>query len=981
MQHKARLHLLGLILAAASAGASASILIQHPPVMARATDAASLLRARDMARLGNYRGAIGQLDRIATEQVPLDYRESQEFLYLLGTSLYATDDPRCADVLEKYLSGFAASADARQARLSLGDYHFYAHQWADALATYDGVDLSSLDADSRALYTYRKALCLVCLDRPEEARPLFKSIADNKEFALAALYYDAYIDYTRGNDSQALAKFTRVADRMQDSDGAAPAAGMAPRYYIAQILFRQGDWENAANTAHNLLRRQEYPELADDTRRVLGLARYKLGDLTSARGPLEAYVTAAGSEATPDAVYALGACEYAAGDLDAAQDRFSRVAHLDDAVGQGASLYLGQIEAARRNPSAAAIYFEKAYRMGYDPKVAETALYDYVAARSEGGGVPFDSSVEMLRQFITRFPDSEYAPAIERHLAQLCYSAGDYDAALKAIDAIRNPSGADRLMQQKILYAAGTSALSAGEASRAEQLLTRCINVRGGDSSVTTQARIWLGDALYAAGKYADAEKSYAAAASAGNAGSNSALLQYDLGYSRMMLNKFPQAATAFRQALADKGELNSALRRDARMRLADCRYYTGDYDGALTEYASLRSEGADADYASYRHAQIRGLRGDISGKIAELEALIKNFPSSTRMPDILTELADTYATAGDNTKAAEAYSGILDRYPVDAGAPRAALGKASALMAAGRDDDAVEAYEALMMKWPASDEARTADNELRKYFAANHRIDEYASFVRTVPGFSVDAAQLDDLAYSQAENDYLDNPASIRPIQDYITRYPTGRHLADAYSIFADHLYDTGDTERAYLGYLELERRGGQEYIARAYTGIMRTAPDAETRLTYARRLRSLGGVTADALEEASIYEAEALLSSGSASERAQGRRSLEAIAANPHSAAGARSNVMLAESLLAEGKPQEALDMMEEFTSSGSPQQYWVARGFITLADAYTALGKDYLAREYLTSLRDNYPGDEADIREMIARRLSSTSKTTTK
>ena len=61
-----------------------------------------------------------------------------------------------------------------------------------------------------------------------------------------------------------------------------------------------------------------------------------------------------------------------------------------------------------------------------------------------------------------------------------------------------------------------------------------------------------------------------------------------------------------------------------------------------------------------------------------------------------------------------------------------------------------------------------------------------------------------------------------------------------------------------------------------------------------------------------------------------------------------------------------------MEEFTDTGTPHQYWLARGFIALADAYRGLGQTSLAREFLSSLEENYPGDEADIKSMISSRL---------
>lgn len=78
------------------------------------------------------------------------------------------------------------------------------------------------------------------------------------------------------------------------------------------------------------------------------------------------------------------------------------------------------------------------------------------------------------------------------------------------------------------------------------------------------------------------------------------------------------------------------------------------------------------------------------------------------------------------------------------------------------------------------------------------------------------------------------------------------------------------------------------------------------------------------------------------------------------------------LGEYLLKQNRIDEVLPLMEEFTSSGSEKLYWVARGFIVMADAYTARGDKYMAKEYLQSLRRNYPGKEADIKQAIEQRL---------
>ena len=61
------------------------------------------------------------------------------------------------------------------------------------------------------------------------------------------------------------------------------------------------------------------------------------------------------------------------------------------------------------------------------------------------------------------------------------------------------------------------------------------------------------------------------------------------------------------------------------------------------------------------------------------------------------------------------------------------------------------------------------------------------------------------------------------------------------------------------------------------------------------------------------------------------------------------------------------------QALTSSGTPHRYWLARGFVLMSDIYAEKGKKFEAKEYLEALRDNYPGNEADIHDMIETRLS--------
>ena len=53
-------------------------------------------------------------------------------------------------------------------------------------------------------------------------------------------------------------------------------------------------------------------------------------------------------------------------------------------------------------------------------------------------------------------------------------------------------------------------------------------------------------------------------------------------------------------------------------------------------------------------------------------------------------------------------------------------------------------------------------------------------------------------------------------------------------------------------------------------------------------------------------------------------------------------------------------------------TPHTYWLARSFITLADVYYKQGNVAQARDYLQSLKSNYPGKEKDIFNDIETRL---------
>ena len=156
-----------------------------------------------------------------------------------------------------------------------------------------------------------------------------------------------------------------------------------------------------------------------------------------------------------------------------------------------------------------------------------------------------------------------------------------------------------------------------------------------------------------------------------------------------------------------------------------------------------------------------------------------------------------------------------------------------------------------------------------------------------------------------------------------------------------ADNLYRAGDREGALEVYRRLETSGIEDLYPTAVMGIARTSDDASETAAYAAKAATLSGLTAAELAEAQSLQAGAIAA-------AEGER------------------------LLAAGKAAEAEEALTQAVEAGNTENYWLARIYILLADAYSAQDKDYLSKLYIESLRDNYPGKEQDIMRMINDRL---------
>ena len=961
-----------------------------------------LTRAEKMYNDHNYKGSLDQLSHLRGALLTPDEAEQAAWVTALATM--RAYGPAAAEAqLEAFERDYPASLRRQEARLRLGDCKLEASV-SDALAIYKDIDAAALSGALQRELAYKQAYCYVQLGEFDEARTRFERLSGDKAYGSASRFYLGYIAYSAGDFAAAEAQFA-TTDKTT-------APGNMADYYLAQIYYKRGDWSRASQMATALLRRTDIaPQYEAEATRIAGETAYRQGKSGEAMKMLNKYMSMV---ETPElsALYIVGLDKYMRGDYGKAVELLRPVTQGNDAMAQSAYLYIGQALAKDGDTSAALMAFEKALRMDYDLSVQEAAYYNYAVAKMTGAKVPFGSTAATFEDFLRRYPNSRYAPEVQSYIVTGYLTDDDYEGALGAIRRMSAPTDEVLGAKQRILYTLGLRSMGAGRDAEAVDYLKQAEALKGYDAAIGAETSLTLGEAMYRTGDY-DGAVTRLNEYLNGSYGSerNRAVARYDLGYARFARKEYGTAEVSFNKVVSSGKLLGHEVVADAYNRLGDIKYMSKDFSAASELYGKAYKENEKAgDYALFMQALMKGYNRDHKGKIAGLKRLEQEFAQSTLMPDALLEMTESYIQLGDNAGAIDVYRRLVKEYPNTSQGRQGYLQMALTLINAGRKSEGVEAYKEVIRRYPTSDEAAEAAESLKRICADAGTLDEYAAFISGVANApSFDAAEADKLTYEAAEKQYL-NDLSTAKLRTYVERYPSGRYAAQALGYLLEDARDNGNmsaaaqyasqiisrypdnrvAETAYLvaGAAALdkgrandalqsykaaaERASSSTVLNAARAGVMRSAMAMgryDEALDAASALLSSSTTGSEDKDEAAYTKAEILSHKGDVG----GARSIwSELSGRPDAEYGARSCVALGESYLAAKDYAKAMASVEQLINSGTSHTYWLARAFIVLSDVYAAEGKSFEAREYLQSLRENYPGKEPDIKEMIDKRL---------
>ncbi len=954
------------------------------------------VEGKELFSLKNYSGCIDKLE--AYKQHSTDVDLIQEADYMLVYSAYEQGRPNAVELLKDYLDVYPASRHADEVNFLIGSAHFGLGEYQKAIFWFNESNIDMLSPEQQEAYCFRLAYSLLQTGDMEKARGYFARIEQiGTKYREASTYYVAYIDYAIGKYNNALVEFTRLKDL--------PDYKERSLYYITQIYFIQNKYEKVISEGKELL--ASYPDSENNSEvcRIMGNAYYHLGNEDQAINMLSKYVSSTDSPLRGD-LYILGVCYYNKGNYSSAVNALGRTVRENDALSQNAYLYLGQSYLKLKDKNNARMAFEAAATSSFDKQVKEAAMYNYALLIHETAFTGFGESVTIFEDFLNDFPNSKYADKVNDYLVEVYLTTKNYQAALNSIDKIKHPSTKILEAKQDILFQLGTQAFTNMELDKAVDLFSRAISLGAYNLESRNDAYFWRGESYYRQGEYNKAISDYRTYLNNTRQRNTDmyALAHYNLGYSYFKLKEYGEALNRFRQYVNLESNQQTPAYADAYNRIGDCLFHNRQF--AM----------AEENYTVYQKGFLLGLQKDYKGKISVMDRLIREFPESQYVDDALFEKGRSYVLLDNNQAAAASFEQLMRDFPQSSLARKAGVQLGLIYFNDNQPEKAADAYKSVISNYPGSEEAKVALQDLKSVYIELNDINSFAAYANSLGGnVRFEVSEQDSLTYLAAEKLFMrgDNEGARRSLTNYLQTFPQGAFSSNANFYLASIAFAKKDLEEAKrLFSLVLEsgdtkfreeswaRKAEIEYLDKDYAaamesfkhlqavaenpenkeaaklGLMRCAEligQPQEALLAANDLLKEPKLSPEIMSEARYVRAKAYIS---LKQENKALADLKEISKDTRTIHGAEAKYLLAQLYYDNKDDKNAETVLMNFIENGTPHQYWLARGFILLADIYIRQGDDFQARQYLTSLQNNYKGDD-EIAAMIEDRLGKLKK----
>ncbi len=710
-------------------------------------------------------------------------------------------------MMEDFVANYPTSTKQNQAYLGVATYYFENGNFPQALHYFDKIDESALTYDELEKYNFQKGYSYFSAKNKKEATTYLNKIANSKEYGSQAKYYLGFMAYEGDDYKEATKYFDQVSGEEKYKEKLS--------YFQADMNFKLGNFQKAIDLGKAAMAKSNAIEKSE-LNKIIGESYFNLKKYDDALPYLKQYNGKKGKWSNTD-FYQLGYTYYQQKDYENAISQFNKIIDGKDFVAQNAYYHLGQSYLNTDKKQQALNAFKTASEMDFDKKIQEDAHLNYAKISYEIGN-SYQSVPDVLSSFLNKYPDSPSKNEIESLLINSYITSKNYKEALTILEKNKNPE--NRLAYQKVTFYRGLELFTDGNYQEAQKMFVTSIGVQK-DAKFSARATFWKAETEYTLDNFKDALLSFKQFEGRAEAKNTPEFknLNYNIAYCYFKQKEYDPSGNYF-QSFIDGAKEDKIRLNDAYLRLGDSRFVTSKYWPAMDAYnKAIDLKSVDADYAAFQKAISYGFVSKNDKKIEDFNKFLQTFKTSQYRDDALFELGNTYVTENKTDLAIKTYDQLLSEFKNGSYASKSVLREGLIYYNANKDELAIAKFKKVAADYPRTPEALEAVSTARLIYVDNGKVDEYATWVRTLDFVEVSDADLDNDTYEAAEKQYLQNNTkqAIATLSGYVAKFPKGIHALKANFYLAQSYYADGLETNSVANYDYVVAQSKSEFTEQA--------------------------------------------------------------------------------------------------------------------------------------------------------------------
>jgi tetratricopeptide (TPR) repeat protein len=952
------------------------------------------LRAIDLFEKQKYNAAQQEFQQIIARIQDPNHEiqvNAEYYVALCALELFHQDSEF---LLRQFIKRHPDSPRAKTAYFQLARDYYRRKQFDKAIIAFNQTDVYDLSPEDVGEYYFKRGFAYFNTEQYDKASTDFYEIKDAATpYFAPANYYFAHINYEQGHYQTAYETFRKI----EQEENFAP---IVP-YYITQILFLQRKFDDLIAYAPPVLERTK-TKRAEEIAKVLGNAFYEKREYEQAIPYLDMYYQSSHPKSREDA-YQLGYAYYRIGDFQNATELFKRVIKGEkDELEQTAHYQLADAYLKLDRKNFARNSFKAAYELEFDPQIVEDALFNYAVLSHELSRNPYGETVHAFTRYINDYPQSiRKADAIE-YLLNVFMTTRDYSSALKALDEIPSKDFRMEQVYQTIAFNRGVELF---DLRRYEEAVSYFFKARSyqSDSRIYTQSTFWIGEAFYRQKKYPEAIEYYEKFQRQPGVYISGYynLANYNIAYAYYNMKDYDNAERYFRNYTTQFSESDKTKLSDAYLRLGDSFYVRTQYNRAIENYEkAIELNINKVDYALYQKALCEGIQKLYDNKINTLNKLLNEHPNSSFVVDSKYQLGETYVKKNDHENALKYFNIVVEQNPTSSFAKRSLLQIGLIQYKESDYQQSLQTFKRYVRKFPNYEDSKEALEFILVIYKEQGDMEAYADYIESLDFVDKAKSDLDKDFYESAENQYLDGNCAkaVEGFRQYLSRFqpalfainanyymaecelksgnesaalegfnfvisqPFSKFKEPALASAAEINYKQGDYQAALSNYTSLEKVAEfNTNVLLAQKGQMRCFYHLENydyAIKYALLVLKNEDASANLKTESSLLIANSYNSKGNTAKAIEFYRETVQLSTGKR---GAEAKYNIARIVFEQGDLTKAEEEVFELVHLKPGDLYWMARGYILLADIYFQQDDSFQAKATLQSIIENYKGDD--------------------